>query len=209
MFRFVIFLLLSLFTILGLGVASEAAGPDWAKATKMAESLMDLDSVVGEKYDRKKHFGNGWIDADGDCQDTRQEVLITESLIPVTLTWDGCKVKGGLWYCKFTGLVYVEPSDVDIDHLVPLKAAWLAGADHWSQAERIAYANNLADPDHLIAVDDSTNQSKGARDPGQWLPQINKSWYIEAWWSVKNEYDMTFNAQEVRAMMDGVITDVE
>ena len=30
------------------------------------------------------------------------------------------------------------------------------------------YANNLGDDDHLIAVQDRANQSKGARGPDEW-----------------------------------------
>ena len=39
-----------------------------------------------------------WSDADGDCQHTRQEVLIAESEIAVTFTnSDKCKVASGRW----------------------------------------------------------------------------------------------------------------
>jgi hypothetical protein len=50
---------------------------------------------------------------------------------------------------------------------VPLAWAWKHGAFDWPEAQRIAFAN---DPANLFAVDDSTNQSKGAKGPLEWLP---------------------------------------
>ena len=53
-------------------------------------------------YDRQQ-FGN-WIDADGDCQNTRHEVLIEESRIPVTFkTSRQCVVISGEWHDPYTG----------------------------------------------------------------------------------------------------------
>ena len=46
-----------------------------------------------EAYNRADY--KHWIDADKDCQNTRQEVLIAESLERVTLDKKGCKVVKG------------------------------------------------------------------------------------------------------------------
>ena len=63
-----------------------------------------------------------WEDHDGDCQDARQEVLIGESLLPVTYKTDReCRVEAGRWYGAFTGTYFEDPGDVDVDHMVPLK----------------------------------------------------------------------------------------
>ncbi len=68
-------------------------------------------------YDRDLY--GGWIDADGDCQDTRQEVLIAESITPVQLDSRGCRVVIGTWFDPFTGQTFTNPGDLDIDHIIP------------------------------------------------------------------------------------------
>ena len=77
---------------------------------------------LSSKYDRKQ-FGT-WIDADGDCQNTRHEVLTEESLIPVTFkTSRQCFVKSGQWLDPYTGRVFTNPSLLDVDHVVPTQGS--------------------------------------------------------------------------------------
>lgn len=121
------------------------------------------------KYNRSD-WGTRWIDADKDCQDTRQEVLIEESLIPVTFDSKGCKVISGRWICPFTGMIITNPILLDIDHMVPLKEAHISGGWKWSKKDKISYANDLSNPLHLIAVYRGANRSKGARTPNKWMP---------------------------------------
>ena len=118
-------------------------------------------------YDRGE-WGR-WGDADGDCQDTREEVLIAESLVPVAYKTDHeCRVASGEWFGAFTGRTVVEPGALDIDHLVPLANAHRSGGWAWLEERKRAYYNSLDDADHLIAVTASANRSKapGARRNG-------------------------------------------
>ena len=50
---------------------------------------------------------------------------------------------------------------------------------------RKRYANDLRDHRTLVAVTDNVNQSKGARDPAQWLPRYNKCRYVREWVAAK------------------------
>ena len=92
-------------------------------------------------------------DEDGDCQDARKEVLISESLIEVTFeSARKYRIATGRWYGAFTGTYVEAPGGLDIDHLVPLKNAHDSGGWAWISARREQYANYLGDPGHLIAV---------------------------------------------------------
>ena len=161
-------------------------------------------------YDRKawKH----WIDADRDCQNTRHEVLIEESLTPVTFKTDkGCRVVSGSWLGSYSGDVFTDASKLDIDHLVPLKEAHESGGYAWDAARRRDYANDLSDPNTLIAVDRGLNRQKGAGDPAEWLPP-NKAYqteYAEAWVAVKRKWGLTADAKEISALQAILGTEAE
>ena len=90
-------------------------------------------------YDRDKF--RHWIDADGDCQDTRDEVLDAESVTEAS----GCDITTGEWRSYYDGEVWTDSSDVDIDHLVPLAEAWYSGARRWTAGTRTRYTWSLAD----------------------------------------------------------------
>ena len=74
------------------------------------------------KYERSDY--SHWIDADGDCQDTRTEVLTAENIGTITyLTSSSCKVVTGSWNDPFTDTTFFTASRLDVDHMVPLKEA--------------------------------------------------------------------------------------
>lgn len=65
------------------------------------------------------------------------EALIEQSTVAVRFaTEKKCRVLSGRWISPFTGNVIHNASEIDIDHVVPLKWAWEHGASEWSQKKR-------------------------------------------------------------------------
>ncbi len=154
-------------------------------------------------YDR--HDWNHWTDADGDCQDARQEVLVAESQTRVGFRTDRkCRVDSGRWLAPYTSTLVTDPSKLDIDHMVPLGNAHLSGAWNWSDAQRERYANHLADPQHLIAVTAGANRSKGARGPEDWRPEDRTYWcqYAIDWITIKNTWALSVTQAEHDALTE-------
>lgn len=142
----------------------------------------------------RNDYSNGWIDADKDCQDTREEVLIFESIEPVILDKKGCKVIKGKWHDKYTGAYISDPKKLDIDHFVPLAEVDRSGGSKWTKERKLAYANDLTNQETLIAVSASQNRAKADKDPQNWMPK-NKEYhcqYLKTWRKVKK----TWNLQE-------------
>ena len=171
-------------------------------ATTLAITVAPIPTDIAE-YNRSqwKH----WADEDGDCQDARQEVLISESLVEVTFESERkCRVETGRSYGAFTGIYVEAPGDLDIDHLVPLKNAHDSGGWVWSADRKQEYANYLVDLDHLIAVTKGANRSKGAKGPEEWRPPDEGYWcqYATDWTEVKMQWELTMTQRETVAVIE-------
>ena len=138
-----------------------------------------------------------WSDLDSDGCDTREEVLIQER---VSGQVSGCKVVNGKWVSQFDGVSTTNASNFDIDHFVPLKEAWDSGAWRWDRGTRQRYANDLGYSSSLIAVSASSNRSKGARDPAQWLPNQNRCRYAKSWIGVKFRWRLSVDSREKKSL---------
>ena len=143
---------------------------------------------IGGEYNRED-WGN-WIDEDGDGLNTRHEVLAEESLIKPVISNN--KVVSGKWFDKYTGKYFTNPSDLDIDHLVPLKNAYISGASNWSKKKKNRYYNYLKYDNHLIAVSKSANRNKSDKSPVDWLPP-NEEYqceYVREWFKIKTAWGL-------------------
>ena len=145
-----------------------------------------------------------WIDADGDCQDTEQEVLIAESRVAATLDPNGCRVVGGLWLDPYTGQYFTNPGALAVDHIVPFRDAHRSGADLWSAERREAYVNDLILPESLTTVSRSAARSRRGRDPAGWLPPdpAFHCAYVKAWVAVKERWDLETDPAEAQAIAE-------
>ena len=114
----------------------------------------------------------------------------------------------GAWYSVYDAVWLDQATQLDVDHVVALKEAWDSGANDWDTARREAFANDLDDPHALIAVSSSSNQSKGAADPSNWLPDNpdDQCRYIVAWVIVKARWELSMDESEhgrIRNLLQG------
>jgi hypothetical protein len=183
------------------GVALDPAPTSTPDATSSTAQLDELTVVTKtgsmSGYSRAK-FPH-WRSTGSNC-DVRDTVLKRDGKNVKT---SGCNVVAGSWTSLYDGKVLSSPTEVDIDHMVPLANAWRSGAAKWSTDEREEFANDLDDP-QLIAVSAGSNRSKGDQDPSTWKPTESSSWceYAQDWIEVKSKWKLTVTAKEKTALKD-------
>ena len=196
--RYLILLLLISFC----GGSSDSAGGDSYPQLKIVEVSNSIPNYNRDDW-------NHWIDENSDCQNTRHEVLIEESLETVTYTSDTyCTVSTGKWFGYYTGQYYYNASELDMDHFIPLKNAHQSGGYSWSSSKKEEFANYRLDPDNLIAVNLSANRSKGAKGPDEWKPTNTDYWcqYAYDWIRIKEFWNLTATQDEWDALVSMVET---
>ncbi len=132
---------------------------------KTGSSQHDNEPSGSTKYDRS--YFQHWSDDDGNCINTRHEMLMAQSTSTVDTGSNPCTAERGKWFDPYTGKTFYNARELDIDHVVPLYWSWQHGADQWTDQQRKAFANDEA---NLLAVQAKANREKGAQSPMEWLP---------------------------------------
>lgn len=156
-------------------------------------------SLFGQSIpDFDRHAWPHWMDADRDGEDTRQEVLGRDSLVPVTRN-DRGSITHGLWCCPYTGRVITEARKVDVDHVIALGEAHRMGGHAWDTERRRQFANDF---DNLWATHRSANRAKSDNDAFSGMPPNIAMWgrYMIVRERVAEKYGLVFSAAEKHAV---------
>jgi hypothetical protein len=182
--------------------ASKVLLTKWLKHGKSPE-------LPKEKYNRKKHFGTWLSDPyDNTCFNTRAKILIRDSKKPVKFKANNkCVVEKGLWNDPYTGEQINEASEIQIDHVVPLKHAYQTGAWKWSAVTRCSFSNFMANDYHLKSVDARQNMKKSDKSPDDYMPPNNQyaCSYLKNWLQIKLTWKLVIFPEEAEAIQ-GLIT---
>lgn len=164
----------------------------------MALGLVGSAAVAGERIPYDRDLYGGWTDPDGNCLDTRAEVLIEFSTGPVHLRKSGCSVDRGRWIDPYTGDILTEARGVDIDHIVPLAWAHAHGGHAWDEKRRRQFATWRA---NLLPVTGSVNREKGAKGPDKWLPPRveYRCEYLLRFERIAKQWELEFRPKEAEA----------
>jgi len=140
-----------------------------------------------------------WKDIDHDGCDAREQALIAASRTPAERAVN-CRVLGGSWVSAYDGVEVVgPPQGIEVDHLVPLKNAYVSGGHGWTIDRRVLFANDQAE---LWAVSSASNGSKGDRTPDEWRPPASSVWceYATRWVGIKVEWHLSATTAEREAL---------
>lgn len=175
-----------------------------------AMSLLDFEyrenpEVTVEAYERVYHFG-GWVKnkKSGDCFNTRNKVLVRENTGTIALKESNkCSVATGEWNDVYSGRTMTDAqAEIQIDHMVPLKEAYISGAHKWTFKERCLYGNYLGYKNHLVAVSGEENNEKSAQTPEDYMPS-NPSYqceYLKDWLKIKSYWGLSLVPEEMKAI---------
>ena len=188
----------------GTGGGSTTSAPPTAQEKSSALTQLDAVTVANaQKVDYQRSEWKHWIGTPGtSCWDTREAVLYrdAEQGSPVLLDKNGgitsdkgsaCSIKSGKWVDPYSGTVFTNPADLDVDHMVPLSYTAQHGGQAWDSKKKQDYANDLTNSKHLLAVSASENRSKGDNGPSEYKPKTNLCQYGMDWTSVTKTWNIS------------------
>ncbi len=163
------------------------------------------DSLLSNRREREKFFNeDDWSfeqDYDGDCQSTRQELLILTSIGEIRYTNPrNCVVRTGRWIDEYTGKEFTVATQLDVDHIIPRMYAHTHGGDAWPAQKKLQFSN---DPMNMVLVERREIRRKRDRGPNRYLPREEfQCEYVRLWDAIADKYDLRIDGSDRGAIND-------
>ena len=111
------------------------------------------------------------------------------------------KSQTGTVYGPYTGRTFESPKQTDIEHIVALSEAHDSGLCAATPAVRRQFAADLL---NLTLAAPEVNRcsvnAKCAKDAAEWMPQVNRCWFVDRVIRVRRKYDLSIDTREARAI---------
>ena len=105
--------------------------------------------------------------------------------------------QGGI-YGPYTGTWFDSIRDTDIEHIVARSEAHDSGLCDADPETRDRFASDIL---NLTLASPSVNRhQKVAKDPSEWLPDLNECWYVDRVVQVRRKYQLTIDQAEAEAI---------
>ena len=113
---------------------------------------------------------------------------------------------GGIIYSPYTGEYFDSTRETDIEHIVARSEAHDSGLCSSDDETRRRFSSDLV---NLTLASPSLNRhDKRAKDGAEWLPEMNKCWFVDRVIKTRVKYGLTIDQTEADAL-DGVLDDCE
>jgi hypothetical protein len=205
----------------GPGEAPTGDTPSDSSSGASGETLTTLSTITvanasNVSYDRDewKHWANN-----RSCWTVREKVLADEAVAGSLAMEDkdgnvttdvnnACVILSGQWNDPYSGDTFTNPTDLDVDHMIPLNYTAQHGGQAWDSDRKASYANDLNYAGHLIAVDKSENRSKSDKGPSEWKPSDKSNWcvYAKDWTNISSTWGLSATEADVASLKEMLAT---
>ena len=149
----------------------------------MLTVLITLISLIfGQPYDR-----SDWIKSSS-WSKARKKILANQKT-------------GNHWICAYSLQVISNSTDLDIDHIIPLKYAFTHGGSKFPDNVKKAFAT---DDSNLVAVNEHENRSKGDKGVLEYMPPNNQCFYLRRWYYMSRKYHLMLDTSESNYIVRGL-----
>ncbi|KAF4954284.1 hypothetical protein FGADI_5372 [Fusarium gaditjirri] len=176
--------------------------PSESTARSLLSGLTVAASTNTGTYDRD--LFPHWETYEGACN-TREYVLKRDGTNVVTNS--ACASTSGTWKSPYDGATWTQASDIDIDHMVPLKNAWILTYLSLEllrglPPSALSSPMMLHGPSCGQAITDNVNQAKSDKSPDSWKPPLTSFYctYAKSWVQVKSYWQLTITSAEKTAL---------